>query len=205
MPKKIKEDKKETSITLPDEASVAIIIKDETDMSKATSVLSVLNKYLDELTRQKELLTKPLNAALKEIRSRYKVPEEKLESKINEIRKMMISYKTEQVQLQAKKEQELAEKVANGKISIEKAADKLNKLPEVIKNTEVAEGSVKFKPVKCFEVVDMALLPIELHLPNTFEIRARMISGIEEPGVKYWTGKAANQTPSLPSGYKVGW
>lgn len=181
-----KENKQETSITLPDEASVAISIKTPEDMPRAVSILSVLNKALDHLIEQKNLLTKPANQILKEVRARYKPYETKLENKIAEIRQEMIEFQTRQVAINAKKEQELAEKVASGKLSIERAADKLNALPEVVNNTEVAEGSVQFKAVKCFSVEDLSKLPLEYHLANDTKIRAEMTAGRELPGVKYW-------------------
>jgi len=184
MKKQIKE---ETSIVLPDEATTTITIKTAEDMPRAVSILSVLNKALDNLQADREKITKPINAALKEVRAKYKPFETKLENKIAEIRGEMISFQTKQVQIQAKKESDLAEKVASEKISIESAADKLNALPEVINNTEVAEGSVKFREVKCFEVQDLSLIPIEFHLPNEVKIRAAMTAGTQLPGVRYFS------------------
>ena len=55
MPKKII--KEETSITLPDEASVAITINKPEDMPRAVSILSVLNKALDALIADREKIT----------------------------------------------------------------------------------------------------------------------------------------------------
>jgi len=171
---------------LPKEVSIAILIKSQDDMTHAVSLLSALNKFLDQLTEEKEKLTKPINAALKEIRSRYKVPETKLEDKIAEIRSAMTTYQTKQVALQAKKEDKLAEKLASGEIDIEKAADALSRIPALISKTDTNEGSVKFMPVKCFEVLNLSALPIEYHLANEVKIRAAMKEGIELPGVRYF-------------------
>lgn len=185
MAKKIIEEEK-TAIVLPDEAQVVISIKSQEDMTRATAILSTLNKYLDYLTEQKEKLTKPLNSALKEIRSRYKEPETKLENKINEIRRMMTEYQTRQIAIQQKKEAELAKKVEEGKLSIEKASERLNNLPSVPTNTVTNAGSVKFKPIKKFKVVSLAELPIEYHLANESAIRTAMLEGTELQGVQYY-------------------
>ena len=191
MPKKTKpKDKKETSIILPNEVSIAlktvVSIKQPEDMAVATSTLSTLNKALDYLTEQKEKLTKPANQILKETRARYKPYETQLENKINEIRSLMTAFQTKQIAIQQKKESDLAAKVAAGTISIEKAADKLNKLPELVNNTVTDAGSVKFKPVKKWSIVDLSKLPIEYHLPNESMIRTAMNDGKELPGVKYF-------------------
>lgn len=186
MPKK---EKIEVAITIPKmprEATAVIAIKTPEDMTNATKVLSVLNKTLDLLTEKKKLLTDPINKALKEIRSRYKAPEEILESKIEEIRGMMIQYQTKQIAIADKKEAKLAEKLADGSISIEKATDAMAKLPDVPTTTQTEEGSIKFKPIKCFEVLDISALPIEYHLANEVKIRASMGEGKELPGVRYF-------------------
>ncbi len=177
---------KETAITLPSEASVVIKIKTPEDLTRATSILSLLNKTLDVLTEQKEKLTKPLNATLKEIRARYKEPETILEGKISEIRQEMTTYQTKQMAIQAKKEAKLADKVAAGDITIEKAADALAKLPETPTAVDTTEGSVQFKPVKKFEVIDLSKLPIEYLVANEVKIRAAMNEGKELPGVRYY-------------------
>lgn len=178
--------KENKEIILPKEASIALSIKNPEDMTKAVSILSVLNKALDHLTEEKEKMTKPINVTLKEIRARFKPYETKLEAKITEIRGEMIKYQTKQVAIQQKKEADLAQKVAEGKISIEKAADKINQLPGIATKTETDNGSVKFKPVKCFEISDISALPLEYHLANEVKIRAAMNEGKELPGVKYW-------------------
>ena len=180
--------KKETAITLPKEATAKFVaIKTQDDLQKAVSILSVLNKTLDLLTEKKEMLTRPINVALKEIRARYKEPETILQGKIDEVRALMTDYQTKQVALQEAKESKLAEKLASGEISIEKATDKLSKLPDIAKRTESDDGSVKFKSVKKFEVVDLAKLPIEYHEANLVLLRADMLKGVEVSGVRYFT------------------
>ena len=184
MKKQIKQE--ETAIILPDEANTVITIKTPEDMPRAVSILSTLNKYLDKLIEDREKITRPINLALKEIRSKYKPFETKLENKIAEIRQEMTQFQTRQIAIQAKKEQDLADKVVSGQISIEKAAEKISKMPEVITNTETPEGSIKFKGVKKFEVTSLQDLPLEYHLANEVKIRAEMTAGKELPGVRYY-------------------
>lgn len=177
---------KEKQIVLPEEVKQIVLIKSQEDLMQATTVLSKLNQALDFLTEQKEKLTKPINTALKEIRARYKEPETILEAKISEVRRLMTEYQTKQMAIQAKKEEKVAEKLANGDISIEKATDAISKLPAVPSKTETEAGSVKFKPVKKFEVMSIGELPIEYHLANESKIRQAMGEGIELRGVRYY-------------------
>lgn len=176
----------EKAIALPPEVNQLVQIKSQEDLTEATKLLSFLNRTLDDLTEQKEKLTKPINAALKEIRSRYKLPESILEQKIGEIRQEMTSYQTKQVALQQKKEEKITDQLASGKISIEKATQKVENLPTVSKKTETDEGLVQFKPVEKFEVISLKDLPIEYHVANETAVRKAMQEGNKLPGVKYW-------------------
>ena len=75
----------------------------------------------------------------------------------------------------------------------ETAISKLEALPVTEKEQSTSEGLVQFADVKCFEVINLALLThetgVEYILPNDTLIRKAMKEGRELPGVKYWTEK----------------
>jgi len=181
---------KNTEITLSKEESKALkfaeikVIDSPEQMSEGVSILSVLNQTLDRLTKHKEERTKPINATLKLIRSDYKPYEDKLETAIAALRRLMINYQTEQKCL-AKIEED---KIINDKRT--KVETKIAKMEEVAKpeaKVVADEGMVKFKTVPCFEVEDVSKLPKEYILPNETMIRDAMKGGKELPGVRYFT------------------
>lgn len=190
MPKELTVIQEEVS-PLIKEAEV-LEIKTKEDLNLATDVLSKLNTWNDQVIEDKELLTKPLNATLKEIRGRYKPVEELLQGSISTVRTKMITYQT-----QAEKERKIAEtaisqriKPGKGNLSMETAVAKLEELGEVDKRVIADKGEVTFMEVKKFEVVDILELAnrggFDFIQPHETNIRAAMKAGKELPGVKYW-------------------
>lgn len=160
-------------------------LKTKDDMDVAVSLLSQLNKYADNVQKKKEALTKPLNLALKNIRAMFKEVEEKYEEGIENLRMRMSVYQTSALKRQKEEEEKIAEKIAEGKISIEKAVEKLEDV-NITEKIETKDGDVKFITVNKFEVMDLTLLPIEYHVADEVKIRKAYNEGIQLPGVRYW-------------------
>lgn len=182
-------------ITLTKEETVAIQLAEKLaintpdQMVAATRNLSVLNQTLDRLTEDKELLTKPINLLLKEIRGRYKPFEDKLEEAIAAVRKSMITYQTEQKRLAKIEEDKIIARIGEGKgkLKVETAIKKMEAVDKPDQKVSTDEGLVKFKTVKKFEVTDVSKLPVEFLLANEVAIRKAMTEGKEISGVRYFT------------------
>jgi len=99
----------------------SLVISDPASMVIGVELLSNCNKLLDNLTKEKEKVTKPLNEALKAERARFKPLEGILESAITSIRSKMSVYQTEQVRLQRKAETNITARVEKGTLGIDKA------------------------------------------------------------------------------------
>lgn len=183
--------KKQTSIIEkiePEIDSIQLVkIVDEKSLASATEVLSQANKYLKDLTADKEKLTAPLNAALKEVRSRYKPIEIKLEGIIANIRQSMSSYQTEQIRLQKAEEDKIAERVAKGTLKPETGIKKMENMDKPVDKVNTQSGKISFKEVEKFEVEDISKLPIEYHLVDEVAIRNAMKANIHLEGVRYYT------------------
>ena len=144
----------ETSIIIPPEAK-SIIIKTNEDLSRATIILTNLNKMHDKLVEDREKMTAPINLALKEIRAKYKPMEEGLNASIEHIRTQMSAFRTRQDALQ----QKIADKVSSGAISIEKAVMKLSVI-----NQEVA--GLKFREMQVLKIINSKIIPREYLVPD---------------------------------------
>ncbi len=180
--------KKEISPVVNEVTSITISSKE--DMTNATTVLSQLNKFADSIKEEKEKLTKPINEALKEIRSRYKPIEDMLANGIMALKGKMSVYQTAQLAIQKKAEDKIAQQLADGKIKkIETATKHISaiEVPEAKVSTD--DGSASFKKIKKFEVMDIVVLAnanAQAITPNEVYIRAQMNAGIELPGVRYF-------------------
>ena len=139
------------------------VIESTEDMKQSAELLSKCNKYLDGITESKELLTKPINQTLKEIRLRYRPIEDILTTAIDALRTEQGRYQTESLRKQGEEEAKIAERVKSGKgnLSLESAVKKMDALekPEEIVSTD--SGMVKFRTDKKLKVTDASLVPDE--------------------------------------------
>lgn len=180
----------EKSLTPVIKQAEELKITNSEELKASVELLTTLNQWNDRVTEDKEKLTKPLNATLKEIRGRYKPLEEQLETAITSVRSQMTSYQTQALKDRQDAEMKIAERVGEGKghLKIETAVKQIEGL-EAVESSVVGvdDGAVAFVEVKKFEVVDLSLLPLEYHLSNESKIRFVMKEGTELPGVRYWT------------------
>lgn len=169
------------------EDALSIYISDDSRLKEAVILLSELNKYNDNITEEKEKVTKPLNEALKAERARWKPLETLYTSAMEALRQKMTTYQTEQVEAKRETTERLTNKAISGYMKSETVISRLEALPEVEKEVATDSGLVQFAEVKRFEVLDLALVPIDYHLPNEVMIRKAMKENIELPGVRYYT------------------
>jgi len=169
--------------------SLEITSKEE--MSEGVVMLSQLNKFNDHIETEKEKLTIPLNTALREIRARYKPIETTLSESILTLKQKISQYQTLATQKEAEEQAKIASKVADGSLSIDKALTKLEKIEEVDAKTITSEGSVSFREVQKFRIMDIVLLANfeggNYVLPNEVAIRETMVEGKKLPGVDYFS------------------
>lgn len=163
-------------------------IEEAIDMAAAAEILSKLNLFSDRMTEEKEKVTKPANEILKAERARWKPLETVYEAAIAALRRKMTDYQTAIVAKQREDEARIAARVGEGKgkLKVETAIAQIEKLEKPAANVAAESGSVKFRAVKKFEVVDIALVPKDYVLANDAKIRAAMTAGIQIEGVRYY-------------------
>lgn len=167
--------------------AVAYKVTDDKSMKGAVVLLSNMNKAGDSIKESKEKLTKPLNAALKEIRSRYKPLEDPFEEAIGKLRKTMTAYQTAQVAKADGKKEKIADRVARGTLKAETAITKIEGVEEPDKEVSTEEGLVQFRTVKQFEVTDFAAMPDLYKAVDERAIREAMKNDTPIKGVRYYT------------------
>lgn len=187
MPAKTKEVTVLEAAPLTIETAKSLRITDEASMSVAVDVLSKLNTAAKSIKAERELITKPMNEALAEVRGRYKPTEDALAEAIASVRKTMTTYQTEQDRLAAIEKKKIDDKVAAGRLKTETGMAKREAIVEAPTKVVAASGKVAFKPVECFEVTNLASVPVDYILPNETAIRNAMKAGVKIAGVRYYT------------------
>lgn len=166
----------------------SITISSANDMTKASEILSVVNKYADTVKERKESVTKPLNTALKAARALFSPLEDKLDGAISSIRSAMITYQTEQKRIADAEAKKIADRIGDGKgkLQIATAVAKIEAIDRPEEKIIVESGSIKFRTDKKFEIMDKTLVPMEYHEIDQVKVRIAMKAGIELPGVRYY-------------------
>ncbi len=163
-------------------------VKDEKSENQATEMLSQLNAVGDAMADKKAKVYDPAWATVVAIRAEWKPKETILEGAIKLIRSKMTKYRTA-VQAEADAEEaRIAARVKEGKgnLSVESAVRQIEAIDKPVATVTTGAGVVKYKPVPCFEVMDVTLLPAEFILPNEVLIRKAMNEGKEISGVRYF-------------------
>ena len=161
-----------------------LTIATQEDLTTATVVLSELNRAKDAILEEKEKVTRPLLDALNAERARWKPQEIKLDSLIIKIRSAMTVFQTNLLAAKKKEEDKIVSKLEEGKIKPETAIRKLGELDTVDKKVETTSGSISFKTVVRFEVVDLDAVPNEYLLVDEVKVRQALKEGKNIPGVR---------------------
>lgn len=145
------------------EESLKIKVVDDEGLVMATEILSRLNKLNDMITEEKEKVTVPLNEALKAERARWKPLEDSYKKGIEWLRGQAGAYQTAKLKKQREEEAKVAAKMAQGKIDINKAGDKLVKIEEEsgLKKVATDSGKLSFREVDTLKITDENKIPRE--------------------------------------------
>lgn len=155
-------------------------------MEGAVSLLNKLNTELDKLTADREKLTKPMNEALKEIRSRYKPFESQLEAAIKHVRAQMSEYQTLQVEMAEREQARIAESISDG-ASLETALTELEGVEKPVRQVRTEQGMVSFRAVKKWRVIDINKVPRMFLTIDVDVVVANMKANQPIEGIEYYT------------------
>ncbi len=164
-------------------------IKSEADMKTAAEYLFDLSAAEKMVTARMETITKPAKEAIKAAEAIWKPFITQSKKLIQIIRDKQSEYQTEKIRIQREEENKIAKRMGEGKgkLKVETAMRKIDEVEKPSSKISVDSGSTGFREEKCFEVMDITMLPHEYVLPNEVKIRSAMKGGIELSGVRYFT------------------
>ena len=162
----------------------SLVIDSPANLKIAVAALSKLNSYLDRVVEDREKITVPMNAALKEVRAKYKPIESTLETAIELIRGKMSSFQTELMQLQKKREAEIAAKIEAGTINLETAVAKLDAIEAPAQGVRTDAGLVNFKTVKRLKITSVEQIPDEYWVVDESAVLEALKKGYIIPGAQ---------------------
>lgn len=171
------------SVSKAEAAATALQIKTVDDLTEATELLGKIKTVGKAITQKKESITKPLNEALRNARSFFAPVEEMWANAERIVKDKMIGYQNEQLAKAAKETKKVEEKVEAGKMSFEKAAEKIEAVTPQ-KNVTTDAGAAQFRTVKEVVIDNETLIPREYLVLDMVKIRKVALAGVSIPGVR---------------------
>ncbi len=165
----------------------ALVINETKDMESAVVLLSETNRVADKIKEQKELLTRPAQDILNEVRLRYKPVEVACANAIATVRNKMMAYQREVERVVAEKEAKLLARVEKGTMRPETAVSKMEALPDVKADVRTEAGMVEWRSVQKLVIEDGKLIPREYLDVNEVRIKAAFKEGKVVAGCKMIT------------------
>lgn len=188
-------DKKVTTLVSKQElqAEKLEILKLE-DMTRATELLSEVNRMADKLEEERTKLTVPLNATLKEINNRYKPLSTTLKNAVDIIRKkMMDAQKRFDADIEGQKDK-LMDRVERGTMRVETAVAKMEDIPDASAKVLTDSGAVQWVTVKKLVIDDATKIPREYLDVNETAVKEALKNGIVVPGARMIEEKIPKNT-----------
>ena len=168
------------------ESSKQLSIDNEEDRVKASSILASLALKRSLLKEDKESITKPILTSLNAIRAKYKPLEDILDTSIDLIRDKMSKYQTNLVKTLDAERDKIINRMGEGrgKLSVDKAIDKLNKIENPINNITTDNGNVSFRKSTVLKITDNKKIPIEYWDINESRLLKALKSGVKVEGAE---------------------
>jgi len=171
------------TISKAEAAATALTVKTADDLTGATELLGKIKTVGKAITAKKESMTKPLNEALRNIRDFFRPVEAQWANAEQIVKGKMIDYQNAELAKAAKKTEVIEQKVESGKMSFEKAAEKIEAVTPQ-KNVTTAAGAAQFRTVKEVVIDNETLIPREYLILDMVKIRKVALAGVTIPGVR---------------------
>jgi len=165
--------------------STTLEIKDENGYQAATIEAHKIKEQLEIIVARKEVITKPLNAALKSVRDLFKPLEAIGEQSLKNIKVKMIAFTDAKERKAEADKLKLDAKVEKGTIRESTAEVKKFIIDSSLSKTvSTSSGSATTKKVAKYYITDKSQIPLDFLEPDMVKIKASFKSGFPVPGVE---------------------
>lgn len=171
------------------EKAASMSINSPAHMEEAVALLSQLNKANDRIEKEKAKVLRPLLDATAAERTRWKPAETSLTKGIACLRRLITDYQTGERKREAEEADRIAARIAPGKgnLTLEKGVEKIGAIEKVVAKVSTDAGTVSFRTVQKWRVIDQSKIPGGFLIPNEPAIHAEMKAGRPIAGIEYYT------------------
>lgn len=166
--------------------SESIVISTPEEYNNAVDIVSKLKSVGKEIREKKESMTKPLNEALKNIRSLFAPVEEQFDNAERVLKNKLLAYKKQRDAEVAAEEAKIAARVESGTMKLETAERKVGAIERVESTTRGKVGEAQIRKIKKVRITDESLIPRQYLVPDMVAIRRDALGGKPIEGVEVY-------------------
>lgn len=155
-----------------------LVVKNDSDLEKASVLLTSINKVLGSIEGEKNKVLKPLNEAVKAERARWKPIETVYEDMVAGIRSKMSIYQTDKFNKAKIDARGIADLMGKGKFTVESVQDKLAQIEQPKKKV----AKVSFREDRVLKIVDESKIPRKYLVIDKTAVKDDLKNGIDVPG-----------------------
>lgn len=171
-------------VTAVEKMAAAVVVNSSESLTSAVEILGRIKTAQKVLEGKKMAITKPINAALKEVRSLFAPFERALEQSESFIKAQMMEFKQAEDRRVFEAEAKIRALAEANRIKPAIAEKRLAAVVQAPATQVQSErGTIQFRTVRVVEIVDAALLPREYLVPDMSAIRTAALAGVAIPGV----------------------
>lgn len=173
-------------VSKAENAALALVVDNQESYEKGVDIGVKLKQVGKAVKQQKELITRPLNDALKAARDFFNPIESQFDSAELIVKNKLLAYKRKKDEEARIEEERLAARVEKGTMKIETAEKKIDAIERVENTTRGKTGESQIRKVKKVRIVDEALIPRNYLVPEMVLIRKDALAGVAIPGTEVY-------------------
>lgn len=159
------------------------------DLAKGTDLLKKIKDIGKAVTERKKEITDPLNNALKSARDLFRPIEQNYAEAERIVKNKILEWQRVEDERIKKEQNKIATKVESGKMSLEKAVDKMEDVGTVQTSAKGKTGAISTREIPKYEVTEENKVPREYCSPDMAKIKRALDAGIEVPGARKYYEK----------------
>lgn len=181
-----------SQVSKAETAALALKIESQEDYEKGVDIGVKLKQVGKAVKQQKELITRPLNDALKAARDFFNPIESQFDSAELIVKNKLLAYKRKKDEEARIEEERLAARVEKGTMKIETAEKKIDAIERVENTTRGKVGELQVRKLKKVRITDEALIPRSYLVPDLVLIRKDALAGVVIAGTEVYEDESAS-------------
>lgn len=171
------------NLSIIENRAFALIIKTEEQTEDASDILFQISQIQERIKEEKNKFVEPAKTIILQAKKNFDPIINQCVAAEGIIKGKIIKYDKIKQKKTKKKLASISKKVASGKMSLDKASEKIEDL-KLANKYEGKEGAIQFRINKKIQIIDEKKIPREYMMPNLIKIRADALRGVKIAGIE---------------------